>query len=44
LFDHEITAQPGRDAVGGGVAQVGRAEVVVGELGDVGSENSFDSP
>ena len=34
VVDDDVGAQPRGRAVGGGVAQVGRAEVVVGELGD----------
>ena len=35
VVDHDVAAQAGRDAVGGGVAQVDGAEVVVGERRDV---------
>ena len=35
VVDHDVAAQAGGDAVGGGVAQVDGAEVVVGERGDV---------
>jgi len=35
IVEHEIEAQPRRHAVGGGVAEKRRAEVIVGQLGEI---------
>ena len=44
VVDHDVDAKSRRDTVGGRVAQVGRAEGIVGELGDARSASTFDCP